>query len=524
MKIIAILFIFIQVLTTAHAEITLDGSMGIVGKLLSEPNYQISAEKGKIKGNNLFHSFSKFNINTGETATFTGPERINNIISRITDNQASFIDGGLYSTIPDANLYLLNPNGIMFGPNARLNIDGSFHASTADYLRFADDQQFNTQTANSPILTTAAPEAFGFLDNQHGDININGSILAVPVGEDLSIIGGDIQIQGQDASNPGALFAIGGSLQIASAASTGEIMQSNIMDNTLTQLGNVSIQEEFFNTAEYPGKEVFIRAGNFFMNDVVIQTNADLGYGHIDIKADESLQIENSRIQTSTSQNKSGNIVLHGTQIELADDSQIINVNQGVEQAGGIIIEATDSMNITDNTSVSNIASGIGSSGDIILTTSQLQINQGSKILNNTIGAGQVGNIIIEATDSMDITDNNTSVASVASGIGNSGDIILTTSQLQINQGSQILNETNGIGQTGSIIIEATDSMDMIDNTSVSSIASGNGTSGNIILTVPKLQINNSKITNASYIEINTEQLELVNVLVLMLKKLVAVL
>jgi hypothetical protein len=222
-------------------------------------------------------------------------------------------------------------------------------------------------------LTIAAPEAFGFLDSQPGNITINGSILTVPVGKDLSIVGGDIRIQGQDAFNPGALFAIGGSLQIASAASIGEIKQANVMDNTLTQFWDVLIQEEFLNTNENPGREILIRSGRFFMNNAAIQTHADLGYGHTEIRANESLQIKSSLIQTLTNQRNAGNIALRGQQIELSEGSQVVNITQGTGQAGDIIIEATDSLSIADNTLVSSITSGTGKGGNITLIAPQLR-------------------------------------------------------------------------------------------------------------------------------------------------------
>ena len=116
------------------AEVTLDGILGRSGAV-SGPNYRITADLGRQVGVNLFHSFGKFNINTGESATFSGPDSISNIISRVTGGISSWIDGRLRSEITGANLYLLNPAGVMFGSNASLDISGSFHVSTADYLK-----------------------------------------------------------------------------------------------------------------------------------------------------------------------------------------------------------------------------------------------------------------------------------------------------------------------------------------------------------------------------------------------------
>ena len=107
----------------SHAQITLDGSLGPRGALTG-PHYTISDSMGQIRGPNLFHSFGQFNLSRGESATFTGPNTIANILSRVTGGSPSTIDGTLRSQIPGANLYLLNPSGIMFGPHASLDVKG----------------------------------------------------------------------------------------------------------------------------------------------------------------------------------------------------------------------------------------------------------------------------------------------------------------------------------------------------------------------------------------------------------------
>jgi filamentous hemagglutinin family protein len=126
--------------TSGQAQITLDGSLGPAGPLTG-PQYQIGAELGQIRGSNLFHSFGQFHVQTGERATFTGPNTIANILSRVTGGQPSSIDGLLRAEIAGANLFLLNPSGVLFGPNASLDVSGSFHVSTADFLRFTGAEQ-----------------------------------------------------------------------------------------------------------------------------------------------------------------------------------------------------------------------------------------------------------------------------------------------------------------------------------------------------------------------------------------------
>ena len=118
---------------------------------------------------------------------FLAGQRIKNVISRVTGGQASTIDGTFRSTIPGANVYFLNPSGVIFGGNASLDVQGSFHASTADYLKFKDGVKFETGVATAnPVLTTATPEGFGFLDDTPAKIEILGGdnkLLKVSEGE-----------------------------------------------------------------------------------------------------------------------------------------------------------------------------------------------------------------------------------------------------------------------------------------------------------------------------------------------------
>src|SRR5712691_9980294 len=179
----------------SQAQITLDGSLGPKGPLAG-PHYTIDAQVGRQVGGNLFHSFGEFNVQTGESATFTGPNTVENIVGRVTGGNQSLVDGALRCEIPDANLFLLNPSGVKFGPNATLDVKGSFHVSTADYLRMADGAKFSANLSQDSVLTVAPPAAFGFLGENPAPITIQGSSLEVPTGETLSVIGGDIEIKG----------------------------------------------------------------------------------------------------------------------------------------------------------------------------------------------------------------------------------------------------------------------------------------------------------------------------------------
>src|SRR5919198_3249471 len=200
------------------AEVTLDGTLGPAGSLAG-PNFMIPDTVGQTVSTNLFHSFGLFNINTGESATFTGPAAIDTIIGRVTGGSQSFIDGLLRSKIESANLWFINPAGVLFGQHASLDIQGSFHVSTADYLKLGDGGRFEATNPENSVLTVAPPEAFGFLgERQQAGIAVQGSRLQVPPVEKLSVVGGDIRIA------DGSLYAPGGRIDMASVTSPGEVL------------------------------------------------------------------------------------------------------------------------------------------------------------------------------------------------------------------------------------------------------------------------------------------------------------
>src|SRR5688572_25315094 len=200
-----------------RAEVVLHGA----STALPGPAITVNGNVGQTRGSNLFHSFSVFNILRAgtsasgrvvpaqESVTFTPPTvggasvPITNVINRVTGGTSAFtlqksslIDGALNSSMPGANFWFINPNGIIFGSNAVLNITGSFHASTADRIALSDGNTFAATPSSSEVLTVAPPTAFGFLNANPAGIQVRNvpRILQVPAGRTLSLVGGTIDV------------------------------------------------------------------------------------------------------------------------------------------------------------------------------------------------------------------------------------------------------------------------------------------------------------------------------------------
>ena len=179
--------LFIAWVTTAAQAGTVktDGTIGPPGQNIPLVNnvFTIGANLGTQKGGNLFHSFNTFNLDQGETANFTGPSNITNVIARVTGGQPSAIDGTLECTIPGANFYFINPAGIVFGQGAALNVTGSVALSTADYLKLKDGTKFSSaSSAPNPTLVSAPPAAFGFMNAPKYGIAVSNASLSTGSG------------------------------------------------------------------------------------------------------------------------------------------------------------------------------------------------------------------------------------------------------------------------------------------------------------------------------------------------------
>jgi len=253
-------------INTVNAEVILDGFDNIASNNVeieaTNGSYSITEVEGQLKGSNLFHSFDKFNIDTNETAAFSGPDSVQNIISRVTGGEST-INGTISSDIPSANLWLINPEGILFGDNAALNIQGSFHASTADYIKLRDGVKYNAVT-EVPILTSSPPQTFGFLDpiSSTANIDAGNARLTVPENQSVTLLGSDVSLQGTLISAPG------GNISVVSINEAGEVIYSDqgLDTSTTEEFGHLSIDSTSFKINGEQKGSIQIKGGDLEIN------------------------------------------------------------------------------------------------------------------------------------------------------------------------------------------------------------------------------------------------------------------
>ena len=479
--------IFSSCLQAVYAEVTLDGSLGS-DRTLTGPDYQITESDGQVVGDNLFHSFNQFSLDRDESATFSGSSSITNIISRVTGQNSSQIDGAIISEIPDANFFLINPNGVHFGENATLNIDGSFYTSTADYIALGEEGRFHTSIDQQSLLTTAPPSAFGFLDSDISPITVSNSQLHVPQGESISLVGGNITISG-DGSNEiqlevnNHLQAPSGDIKLISTASSGEVsIDGDISD--LTNLGDITVNESaMLSTTGNPGGTIYIRSGNLVIENSVTISETIGQDDHSGTAIDISVQ-NNTTISNSLN---SDIVVFSGaTSSGRAGDVSV--------ESGTLTMQGSENGTVTIATTADPGSSG--ASGHIEIDAERFALGAYAYVLSETYGEGNSGKITIDA-DHFTLDDGIQSfVSSTTYAQGHGGDIVINSDEITMLGGigvvglySQVNMESQAGAEAGDIIVN-TSTLSLGDGAQVNAaVFGGSGAGGNITVNADNITI-----------------------------------
>jgi filamentous hemagglutinin family protein len=472
----SLLAILFSTIIAQAQQVAPDGSLNTIVNSSNGRDFVITG--GGNAGKNLFHSFSEFSVPTGGSALFDNVADVQNIFSRVTGSSVSNIDG-LIRANGSANFFLLNPNGVVFGPNAALNIGGSFLGTTASRIKFADGVEFNA-TSPSSLLTVNVPIGLQF-GSTAGPIQVNGTghTLVSPSGSLTSYIPlgpiGGLQLQ------PGNTLALVG----------GEI---NLVGGILTApSGRVEL-----------GSVGPLQVVGFEVSDPTWKFTYDLvnPLGNISLS---------QRALVDVSGAPSGSIQVQGRQVSITDGSLLFVQNLGLQTGGDISIRA-DSLNIIGNTAFGNIRSGIfnetrlGKAGDISVQTRTLSVSDGGELFSQTLGLGPSGNIDINASESVQVTGfvaTNPQLFSLLGTVslsplptGSSGTINIVTPTLSLRNGGIISATTLGNAPAGNITVKAnqvevsgTSPDRQLGQSALTSSTLGQGNAGNIFLNTDMLSI-----------------------------------
>jgi filamentous hemagglutinin family protein len=525
-----------------RSTITPDGTLGTA---VTPRGTLFDITGGTRRGPNLFHSFDRFSVGTWETANFTSAQTgIKNILSRVTGGQRSDIDGQLRTDgqlrAEGADLYLLNPAGVLFGPNATPDVSGSFHVSTADYLRLADGARFSARLSETSTLSVAPPAAFGFLGPTPAAITTQGSTLQVPEGATLSVVGGEVQIVG------GMLQAPGGRIQLASVATAGEVtpmtsgVESDLQVDSAARLGGITLsQNARVDASGNGGGTVRIRAGRLLVDQSTLVANnqgqrngmglgVDLattvetvltpgttitansqGAGRArDLRVTTgSLRMEGAVLGSTASQNgQAGSIEVQATQVALTGGARISSNTQGAGQGGTVRVTATDTLTLAGTSADGRVLSAIdafGTGGSVIIEAPRVALTGGAQIHNLTAGPGQGGTVQVRATDTLTLAGTSAdgrvpsgifvNAIGIGAGAGSAGSIEVQAPRVALTGGAGISSNTQGAGQGGTVRVTATDTLTLADASSIQASAlgtgAGAGSAGNVIIEAPRVAL-----------------------------------
>jgi filamentous hemagglutinin family protein len=419
---------------------------------------------GATRGANLFHSFQEFNVGEGGSAYFTNPSGIENILTRITGANPSNILGTLGISGGNANLFLINPNGIIFGQNASLDVGGSFTATTANAIKLGDTGLFSASEPATSNLLTVRPSALffnavapGAIVNQSLAQSLSGQTnsdvgpvgLQVPTGQTLALVGGNVAIEG------GNLTAAGGRIELGSVAGVGEV--------SLSEIGNRWL------------------------------------YGYDNIDAFGNIRLEGGAFVDASGEG-GGDVQLQGAQLEMTQGSAIYANTLGSGDGGEILVYTTETVALSDGSEIAAFVLGSGTGGDLTIATGRLLVRDGSQVSVGTFSTGKGGTLSVTASDMVEVIGTSADGRTLSglfaqtSDEGDAGDLTIATRRLLVRDGAQVSASTFSTGEGGTLSVNASDAIEVIGRSAngrfgsaLSAQTEGEGDAGDLTIATGRL-------------------------------------
>ena len=516
----------------AQAQIVPDRTLGtqVVGACNGSGGV-CSITNGAPRGRNLFHSFQQFSLPGGDLAAFQTAPATQNVIVRVTGVGQPFVSNinGTIATSNPANFFLLNPNGILFGSGAALNIGGSFLATTADRMLFTDGTEFRT-TDPTPLLTINVPIGLGFTGVPK-NIEMRSSFLSAGDTDDFAsfaLVGGNISLDDTLIKTPGQRVELAGAGASGTIGLnlTGTSLSLNVPE-TLARADINLTRISVIDVAGGGGGDIAIRARNIGLSsgdlnagiraglgttgsqagDITLNATGTIALtngarfiastfgrgnaGNVLLRAGDTVSFENSgafsRVNSGAIGN-AGNIDIQTGSLVLTNNSRLDTSTRGRGNAGNIGVRSLNSVSFDGSNAGTGVEGGVGRGGNIAIQTGTLSVVNGARLIASTLGRGDAGNVVVQA-DSVSILGSGdpnrpTTIRTGVDvgGAGNGGNIQITTGTLQIADGGQIgSGNTSGFGNAGNVRIQARDRVSLTNNSVVfSAVQRGFGNGGDI--------------------------------------------
>lgn len=511
-------------------------------------------------GINLFHSFQEFNVGVDRSVLFQNPVGVENIFSRVTGGNPSDISGTL-GVLGSANLFLINPNGILFGPRSSLNLAGSFTATTASGVQFGDRGSFSATVPTPPAaLLTVNPSAYFFSAVPTGNITVRsiqpvaGNLpplglpldfsiegLQVAPGQALTLLGGNVTVDGQREF--AGLNAPGGRVEIGAVAGAGTIGLNP--DRGLSFPDSVAradvnfIDAALVNTMLNTGGDLVVNARNIqVLNNSLLLTgilpnqgSAASRAGNLVLNATGEIRVDGlsavGNLVSPLASGNGGDLRITAGSLTVAGGAQLSASTAGQGNAGNVVIQVRDLLLLqgrsADGSIVSAISSfvfpgiripvgntrlfvsipgAVGNGGQIAIATGSLDVLDGAVLNTSTLAQGNAGRLTVQASDRIRLDQGGLLLSTVEAGAaGQSGDIRLQARTVEVLNGAQVSTVMNGTGNAGEITVAAGDRLLLAQDGILSSaVAQGaTGTAGNLVLTSPSIQLlNGSQVSTSS--------------------------